>query len=408
MKVIIFPIKRTSMELVETLLDFKNMVNHLIAYSIHKKVSGYNLRNENRNWFRKYYGDKYASHYLHSAAEQANSIIKSWNKSSNKSSVLPYQEKLIMRLDKMLVKVKNISEDEIFIRIIITPRKKCFDCNLISKHKKFKDLIRYKIGEITLKANCIYIPFRDNTEKKLSNGVVGIDLNFKSVDMADNEGEIKEVDISEIVTIQNRMRAVRENIQKKIPTNLQKQRKLLKRIGKREYNRINDRLHKVSNKIIKEVGDKNIVFENLSMTTIDCIKDVKGKEFKAKLSSWVHGRLQRYTKYKSLNKVVFVNPRGTSSICAGCGGQVIHPTWKESYCPNCKTLYDRDKNAAINILVKGIKGLGGQPLALNAMTSLLKQSVISLSPMRREMLDNHADAMKGDVSNESVVIVPLV
>ncbi|MGI9951273.1 transposase [Moorellaceae bacterium AZ2] len=51
--------------------------------------------------------------------------------------------------------------------------------------------------------------------------------------------------------------------------------------------------------------------------------------------------------------VVRVEPRGTSSTCAACGGLVNRFVRNKAYCPICGLVWHADANAALNILLKG-------------------------------------------------------
>jgi putative transposase len=65
---------------------------------------------------------------------------------------------------------------------------------------------------------------------------------------------------------------------------------------------------------------------------------------------------------------VAVPPHFTSQDCSVCGTRVQKTLSNRTHqCPNCQTVLDRDHNAAINILKKGLKYLGNH---LNASTSL--------------------------------------
>ena len=56
---------------------------------------------------------------------------------------------------------------------------------------------------------------------------------------------------------------------------------------------------------------------------------------------------------------VAVPPDFTSQDCSVCGTRVQKSLSTRTHqCPNCKTVLDRDHNAAINILKKGLKYLG--------------------------------------------------
>ncbi|GBE74162.1 hypothetical protein myaer87_13890 [Microcystis aeruginosa NIES-87] len=56
---------------------------------------------------------------------------------------------------------------------------------------------------------------------------------------------------------------------------------------------------------------------------------------------------------------VAVPPHFTSQDCSVCGTRVQKSLSTRTHqCPNCQTVIDRDHNAAINILKKGLKYLG--------------------------------------------------
>ncbi|MFP8890007.1 RNA-guided endonuclease InsQ/TnpB family protein [Natrialbaceae archaeon A-CW2] len=57
--------------------------------------------------------------------------------------------------------------------------------------------------------------------------------------------------------------------------------------------------------------------------------------------------------------VVSVNPRGTTKECASCGMETRKPLWvREHSCPTCGFELDRDWNAALNVLSRGLSKLG--------------------------------------------------
>ncbi|VUT26836.1 MAG: Putative transposase DNA-binding domain protein [Candidatus Methanolliviera sp. GoM_oil] len=55
-------------------------------------------------------------------------------------------------------------------------------------------------------------------------------------------------------------------------------------------------------------------------------------------------------------RVEFVNPKNTSQECSNCGRIVKKPLSQRTHkCPFCGFVMDRDQNAAINILKKGLQ-----------------------------------------------------
>jgi putative transposase len=62
---------------------------------------------------------------------------------------------------------------------------------------------------------------------------------------------------------------------------------------------------------------------------------------------------------KNACHVVQVNPRGTTKECASCGVSTRKPLWvREHACPSCGFELDRDWNAALNVLSRGLDKLG--------------------------------------------------
>ncbi|WP_136590499.1 RNA-guided endonuclease InsQ/TnpB family protein [Salinigranum halophilum] len=57
--------------------------------------------------------------------------------------------------------------------------------------------------------------------------------------------------------------------------------------------------------------------------------------------------------------IVGVDPRGTTKECASCGVETRKPLWvREHSCPSCGFELDRDWNAALNVLSRGLRKLG--------------------------------------------------
>jgi putative transposase len=356
-------------EEIRTMLqDYRDIVNYLLQYAIDNKINNsYKLRDENKVWFKTNYD--YASHYLHSASSQASAMYKSYKKLLKKrkyATGIPEQHRLVAKLDQMIARYK-INDDSIIIKITIQPRN-IYSFEIPFKHKnigKYKDS---KIGEITITEYKIYLPFQYEEEKTIKNETVGIDLNFNNLTLSYDNGDTEYISLNDIEKVKDNMLKKRQKIQSKLSNNPQKLKKLNNKYNNREKNRIKDRLHKKANEVIEKAGDRNIVFEDLT----DIRKQKKSsKNFNRRLNRWIHYRLKEFIIYRSSSEIIEINPRGTSKYCSGCGSEVHNPTWKVSYCDNCKKFMDRDGNASINILNAGYKLLWGVPLPPNVVTSLI-------------------------------------
>ena len=74
------------------------------------------------------------------------------------------------------------------------------------------------------------------------------------------------------------------------------------------------------------------------------------------MNSWSYFELQRQIEYKARWEglpVFYVAARGTSVNCSTCGSRTYPNEQRTLFCPKCEVSFDRDENAARNILAKG-------------------------------------------------------
>ncbi|MFH1209853.1 MAG: transposase [archaeon] len=122
-------------------------------------------------------------------------------------------------------------------------------------------------------------------------------------------------------------------------------------IGNKEKNIINGILHKISNSIIKKsIEDEScIVVGNLKGIR----NNSKGKRFNRIVSNMPYYRLTQMIMYKAQMKgikVIKIDERGTSRLCHRCGSIGIRNKQSVFQCSYCRTSFDADWNACINIL----------------------------------------------------------
>jgi len=94
-----------------------------------------------------------------------------------------------------------------------------------------------------------------------------------------------------------------------------------------------------------------------------------GRKLNRRLHTWNFRTLQFYIQYKArLNglPVIYVKPRGTSSLCPICGGRLAPNGHRQLKC-RCGYENDRDITASINIL-----RMRGAPLPLKAINEAHK------------------------------------
>ena len=99
-----------------------------------------------------------------------------------------------------------------------------------------------------------------------------------------------------------------------------------------------------------------IAYENLQVRNM-----IKNRRLAKSISDASWSMFREYLEYfaKVFNKtVIAVAPHFTSQKCSCCG-QIVQKSLsvRTHHCLNCKTVLDRDENAALNILMRAIESL---------------------------------------------------
>ncbi|MFX0163682.1 MAG: RNA-guided endonuclease InsQ/TnpB family protein [Candidatus Hodarchaeota archaeon] len=123
----------------------------------------------------------------------------------------------------------------------------------------------------------------------------------------------------------------------------------------KEKDKINDKLHKISKKIIDDAKKRNALIVLGDLKGIR--KQNKGRRFNRKLNSFSYHKLVQYIKYKANwegIQVIKVSEAYTSQFCWRCGTKGVRHNGLFK-CPSCGLLENSDRNGAINI---GKRALG--------------------------------------------------
>ena len=113
--------------------------------------------------------------------------------------------------------------------------------------------------------------------------------------------------------------------------------------------------------LVKETDAKTVYIEDLKTLTVD----KQNKWFGGSVSDTVRGQVFEYLEQLGLKhgvKIISVNPKNTSKNCHKCGKELnfyTHSDLKKeghhwAHCEGCNYTCDRDYNAAVNIVSKGI------------------------------------------------------
>jgi putative transposase len=137
--------------------------------------------------------------------------------------------------------------------------------------------------------------------------------------------------------------------------NRKKQKLGVQKVHRKITNQRKDYHHKLSNELVRNYD--LIVFEDLKIRNM-----VKNRFLAKSISDASWGQLVSFVTYKAEEAgtvIELVNPRGTSQECSSCG-EIVQKTLavRVHKCPHCGLVMDRDENAALNILNRGLENVG--------------------------------------------------
>jgi putative transposase len=141
-------------------------------------------------------------------------------------------------------------------------------------------------------------------------------------------------------------------------------RKKHKRVVRHIHSRIANRRYDFAHQTARRIIDQHqlVAFEKLN------IKGMMDGNFRSMNRSIGDVAWNQFTQCCSSKAaeagrtVVFVDPRGTTQMCSDCGTVVPKDlSVRRHDCPECGLSLDRDHNAALNILARGLTSLGASP-----------------------------------------------
>jgi len=211
---------------------------------------------------------------------------------------------------------------------------------------------------VCLTARTVSVTFSKETAEVKPVGLIGLDRNLDNATIATSAGDVKRYDLSEATRIKAVYREVKAHFTR---DDVRVRRRIFAKYGRKERNRTTQILHHTSKEIVSEAKAKRfaIVMEKLTgMRKLYRKGNDQGRWFRARMNSWSFSELQRQLEYKARwegIKVVYVDPRRTSSTCAICGRATTECAGRRVWCDQCRTLEDRDVNGARNILARGMR-----------------------------------------------------
>ena len=182
---------------------------------------------------------------------------------------------------------------------------------------------------------------------------VGIDMGIsKRLTLSDGETvEKREIDRRKLKRLQRSVSRKRKG-----SSNRKKAVSLLAKEWQRVTDEERNYLHRFTSEIVK-------MYDFIAMEKLETKKMLGNGNLAKSIQEQTWGKFAALLNEKAESAgvtVVAVDPRGTSQECSGCGAEVRKNLSTRVHRCDCGLVLDRDVNAAINILHRGISVAGGK------------------------------------------------
>lgn len=203
---------------------------------------------------------------------------------------------------------------------------------------------------------------------------VGIDMGIsKRFTLSDGETVKKrEIDRSRIIRLQ---RSVSRKV--KGSSNRRKAVSLLAKEWQRVSDRERDYLHRLSAELVK-------MYDFIAVEKLKTKDMLRNNNLARSISEQTWGKFIALLDEKAESagvKVAYVDPKGTSQECSSCGATVNKNLSVRTHRCSCGVEMDRDVNAALNILHRGISVAGGK-LMESRMAGRVRMKRADVGPVR--------------------------
>ncbi len=249
-------------------------------------------------------------------------------------------------------------------------------------HRSFLSDPAWRLGSLTGVPGKIIVVVRTEAPKVYEpKGAIALDTNEDSLDgvLATNENMVlTSLTFGGVRQIQETHFRRRRRLATKKTHDRRVMRRLLNREGRRERNRVRQRLHLISTRLVQFTkNDKSaIVLEDLTLHGAGG----RSRKMNRRLSSWPRREIHRQIEYKAALAgvpVIKVNPAWTSKTCPVCGARRRDRVGKDFVCLMCDWEMDRQLNAGMNILKTALASNEALARAVRFQPGALRHDVVS-------------------------------
>ncbi len=380
-RALVFPVTSEDSRLGWLLAEFRLLVNESIRIALRDDIRS------RARLARDAYKDLSARHavykqYIPSAFEVALSVLNAHRRRlyRKKRTSVPYMRRLMLKAENQSY---WLDRETGRLRIPIRRTEGVqLHLPLSEWHRSFLSDPAWSLGSLTVVPGKIILVVRREAPKPYEpQAAVALDTNEDSLDgvVASDETTVPtSLPLGGVRRIQATHFRRRRRLAAKKAHDRRVMRRLLNREGRRERNRVRQRLHLVSKRLVEfaQKGRAAIVLEDLTLHGADG----RSRRMNRRLSSWPRSEIHRQIEYKAALAgvpVIKVNPQWTSKTCPVCGARRRDRVGKVFVCEMCDWEMDRQINAGMNILKTAIASNEALARAVRFQPGALRDDVVS-------------------------------
>ncbi len=376
-----FPIRWDAPQLDWLLFEFRLLVNESIKIALREDI-----RSRTRLARAAYQvlslGHVAHKKYILSAFEVALGVLKAHRRrlKRKKRSSVPYMRKLMLKaanqsywLDRETGRLRIPVRGTEGVQLHLP---------LSEWHRSFLSDPSWTLGSLTVVPGKIILVVRRQAPKTYNpDGAIALDTNEDSLDgvVASDAGMVSmSLPFGGARRIQQTHFRRRRRLAAKKARDRRVMRRLLNREGRRERNRVRQRLHHVSKRLVQfaRKGKTAIVLEDLTLHGAGG----RSRRMNRRLSSWPRREIHSQIEYKAALEgvpVIKVNPAWTSKTCPVCGARRRDRVGKVFVCLMCDWEMDRQINAGLNILKTALASNEALARAVRFQPGALRHDVVN-------------------------------